>query len=311
MSLLALRPSPIHKLAIFFPETKTKPVLTWVPCHRKTSSEYETFGVKVEFETANLSFLLGNDDPFQGRLHIEYNAKRDKRLGSGLAVWSAKKEGYSIELMIREAFLKDGSTINRSIMQSVKTSGTVHHRWCGPIVAMRETCDQFYEDITLADFRHIVDYVVTYNTFEVKEISDPQSTIRTNGAIRGVKICCYGEIKLHGTEPYVQVEVPFVHPIRNREGDISPISKLLGRPLRLWKFPDIENWINPPGWNHNMGADSNPESAYLMIGADPRKQSWGWAPLYWNNEIGNVLAVYDDGSDLSVDELRLVCHFVR
>jgi hypothetical protein len=198
-------------------------------------------------------------------------------------------------------------------MESVKTSGTVHHKWCGPIVAMRETWNEFNEDITLADFRHIIDYFVTYNTSEVREIANPQSYIRIPRAIRGVKICCYGEIKLHGTEPYVPVEVPKVHPIRwtHREGDISPISKLLGRPLRLWKFPDIETWIDPPGWSYNLGAVSNPDAAFLMMGADPRSEDWGWAPLYWNNDIGNVLVVYDDDIDLSVNELRLMCHFVR
>lgn len=313
MSILSPRPSPTHKLAISFPETEVKPLLTWILCYRKASSEYEEYGIVVEYETANVRPLLGKDDPFPGRLHIEYNPKRDKSLGSGIAVWSYRKEGYSIELTFREAFLKDGSTINRSIMESVKTSGTVPHKWCGPIVAMRKTCNEFYDDITLADFRHIIDYFVTYNTSEVREITNPQSYIRRPRVIRGVKICCYGEIKMHGTEPYVPVEVPKVHPICGKfgEGDISPISKLLGRPLRLWKFPDIETWIDPPGWNYNLGADSNQDAAFLMMGADPQSENWGWAPLYWNNEIGNVLVVCDDDSDLSVDELRLMCHFVR
>ncbi|KAI9740069.1 MAG: hypothetical protein M1818_004820 [Claussenomyces sp. TS43310] len=312
MSTLPPRPSPTHKLAISFPETEVKPLLIWVPCHRKASSEYEEYGVTAEYETANLVPLLGKDDPFPGSIHIEYNTKRDKCLGSGMAVWSPKKEGYSIKLMFREAFSKDGSRINRSIMESVKTSGTVHHKWCGPIVAMRHTYEEFYEDITLADFRHLIDYLVTYATSEVREIN-PETYVRTPRAIRGVKICCYGEIKLHGSEPYVPVEVPKVHPIYQRyiREDVSPISKLLGRSIRLWKFPDIEAWIDPPGWNENLCADSNPNAAFLMIGADPKSTGWGWAPLYWNNEIGNVLVVRDDGGDLSVDELRLMCHFVR
>jgi hypothetical protein len=54
----------------------------------------------VEYETVNVSPLLGKDDPLPSRLHIEYNPKRNKSLGSGMAAWSPTKEGYSIELII-------------------------------------------------------------------------------------------------------------------------------------------------------------------------------------------------------------------
>jgi len=251
----------------------------WIECYRKASSEYEEYGIVVEFETANTRPLLGKDDPFPGRMHIEYNPKRDKALGPGIATWSFKKEGYCIELVIREAFLVDGSKLNRSIMESVKTSGTVHHRWSGPIVAMRQLPIEFYEDITLADFRHIIDYFVTYNSSEVRETINPQALRTTPRAIRGVKICCFGEIKLHGTEPYVPIEVPYVHPICGvYESAVSPISKILGRPLRLWKFRDIETWLDPPSWDANLCADSNPDAAFLMMGADPKKDDWDGHP---------------------------------
>lgn len=93
---------------------------------------------------------------------------------------------------------------NRSVMRLVQTSGTVHHNWCGPIVAMREKWDESYEDITLADFRHIIDYIVNYGASEVREMPNPISDTPKPRAIRGVKICCYGEIISHGAEPSVQ-----------------------------------------------------------------------------------------------------------
>lgn len=37
--------------------------------------------------------------------------------------------GYSIVLTFRDAFLKDGSALNRSILESVKKTGTIHHKW--------------------------------------------------------------------------------------------------------------------------------------------------------------------------------------
>jgi hypothetical protein len=154
--------------------------------------------------------------------------------------------------------------------------------------------------------------MLTYRTTEVRE-SDSKLNARPSTIIRGVKICCYGEIKLHGSDPYVLVDVPRAHPTRPEysEGSVSSISQLLGISLRLWKFPDIETWIDPPGWDESMTADSNQDAAFLMLETDPKKDSWGWAPLYWNIDLGNVLAVRLDDKDLAVDDVRLMCYFVR
>src|SRR6187402_1710792 len=88
MPSLSPRPSPSHKLAIFFPETEVNPILTWIECHRNVSSEYEQYGSEVKAETANTSHLLGKDNPVLGRMRIEYNPKRDKSFASGLTAWS-------------------------------------------------------------------------------------------------------------------------------------------------------------------------------------------------------------------------------
>jgi len=109
------------------------------------------------------------------------------------------------------------------------------------MIAVRETPSEFYEDITLADFRHIIDYMMSYGMTETRE-SASHAEDHTHATIRGVKICCYGEEKLHGSEPYVSVNVSRAHSTRlyYSQGTISPISKLLGMPLKLWKYPDID-----------------------------------------------------------------------
>lgn len=60
-----------------------------------------------------------------------------------------------------------------------------------------------------------------------------------------------------------------------------------------------------------MTADSNPNVALLMMETDSSKDEWGWAPMYWNSEIGNVWAVRKDARDLSVDDVAMMCHFAR
>lgn len=35
-------------------------------------------------------------------------------------------------------------------------------------------------------------------------------------------------------------------------------------PLNLWKYPDIEPWIDSLGWSDGMTADGNQDAAFLM-----------------------------------------------
>ncbi|KAI4860214.1 hypothetical protein F4820DRAFT_437501 [Hypoxylon rubiginosum] len=305
------RPSPSHKRAILFPVERTKPKLIWMLCTLRYSSEDDGFEPQP-FETINARAYLGPDEPWVETQHIEYNPKRNRRLGSGMVYFARRKAGYSIALKFREAGLVDGSAINGSLLESLGALGRFEHPWAGPIIAIRELPSEIYEDITLGDLRHVLDHVVSYNTTEVRE-SDNRSQTHSSTIARGVKICCYGEIKLHGSDPLVLVDVPRAHPTRlaYSEGDVSPISRLLGMPIRLWKFPDLDRWLHPPGWEENLCADSNQNAAFLMMGADPDKPDWGWAPLYWNIDLGNVLAVREDGRDLDLDDMRAMCYFAR
>ncbi|KAI9642996.1 hypothetical protein NHQ30_008730 [Ciborinia camelliae] len=197
------RPSMQHKRAILFPEKSANPQMIWILCETK-------YDEGSPYEIINLNNHLGADRPFTRTTRIEHNPVRDRNLGSGMAVFYPRKEGYSIALYYREDVLHDGSVLNRSILESVGKSGTVGYSWSGPIVAVRETATEFHEDITLGDFRHMIDWLINYRTTNLPDSVDrPENTIST--AVRGVKICCYGEIKLHGSEPYVAVDVPRGH----------------------------------------------------------------------------------------------------
>jgi len=289
--------------------------MIWVLCERIRDPDDG-----VTYDSATLHPLLGSDNPFIATSHIEHNPIRGRQLGSGIALWARKKAGYAIALRYRETFLVDGSLPNRSIMASAGIVGAVPHKWCGSVVAMRTTWSEHYEDMTLADFRHTLDFLLSYGTTETKQSnfssSSPsygQSQSRPPTAIRGVMISCYGERKLHGSDRFIAVDVPTHHPTRTvgKSGSISPISRHLGMPLRLYKYPDIERWIDIPGWNRNLCPESNQDAAFLMMETDTKSSSWGFAPLYWNTQLGNVLVVRDDGKDLDVDHLGAICRFVR
>jgi hypothetical protein len=276
----------------------------WLPCQREVDDD-----TGESYEIVNPDPYLGVDRPFRDTMYIEHNPVRDRNLGSGMAYF---KEGYSIAVIFRDNFLKDGSAMNKSLLKSVSTSGIPPYSWRGPIVALRVSPPEFYQDITLVDFRHIIDYMISYGTTETRESANHPED-RISSTIRGVKICCYGEEKLHSSKPYISVDVSRAHPTRLTYGEcaISPISKLLGMPLKVWKYPDTDNWINPPGWAENMNADSNPNAAFLMMETDPKNPRWGGVPPYWNTDLGNVLAVRDDDKDLTVEDIKMVCYFAR
>ena len=56
-----------------------------------------------------------------------------------------------------------------------------------------------------------------------------------------------------------------------------------------------------------MCADSNQDVASLMRRTDPSIPDWGFGPMKWDLELGNVLAVRADGKDLDVEDVKLMC----
>lgn len=64
-------------------------------------------------------------------------------------------------------------------------------------------------------------------------------------------------------------------------------------------------------WEKNMNADSNQDASFLMMDTDSEKPDCGWAPLYWNMYLGNVLAIRADARDLAIDDVRMMCYFAR
>ncbi|GKZ85495.1 hypothetical protein AnigIFM56816_011461 [Aspergillus niger] len=181
------------------------------------------------------------------------------------------------------------------------------------MVAMRQIHPEDYADIKLADFRHLMDYLVRYANTDVRE-SVPDLQYRAHKVVRGVKVCCDGEIKLHGSEPFVTVDINRSTRIslsaRQRDS-ISPISALLGIPLIFWKDPNPEFHHDPPGWDGIWSASSNQNVAFMIMETNPLDSSWGWAPLYWNHDIGNVWVARQDEQDLDVREVAMMCRFAR
>ncbi|RDW84160.1 uncharacterized protein DSM5745_04486 [Aspergillus mulundensis] len=126
-------------------------------------------------------------------------------------------------------------------------------------------------------------------------------------AAQGAKICCIGEQQLCKSPAFVSVHTDSVPWIKNAHSSLSSISTKLGIPLRLWKYPNQEGKTVSRG---GICGSSNQNAAYLMMEVDISKPGWGWAPPYWNTEIGSVFVAREDGKDLAVHDLQMICQFV-
>ncbi|KAI3005982.1 hypothetical protein CBS147346_4009 [Aspergillus niger] len=76
-------------------------------------------------------------------------------------------------------------------------------------------------------------------------------------------------------------------------------------------YPNPVFHHDPPGWYGIWSASSNQNVAFMMMETNPLDSSWGWAPLYWNHDIGNVWVARQDEQDLDVREVAMMCRFAR
>ncbi|KUL85040.1 hypothetical protein ZTR_07772 [Talaromyces verruculosus] len=231
------RPSPSHKRAIFFPPDEDKPRMTWMKCDDRDD-------VGFTYTLPDFSWVSGNSllsSP--GTRNIEENKIRRRRLGRGFAAWADANDGYWVALVYRDNYLNDGSIPNRSIAAPVKSS---------------------------AGFRHLIDHLLVYGketthwpgtqssppppppfAFAPPPAPAPAAAPTPKSAekpspplpsqdrtIRGGKIFCNGEGKLHGRNQFARFDFTPGKRTSLGKGHVSPISKRLGIPLILWQDPD-------------------------------------------------------------------------
>ena len=289
---LAQRPGPSYKLGILFPVDEKIPKLRWNNCEPRYDEEEG-----MAFESAKVSQLLGDDNPFPEDIPISQSKLRSFNLGRTILVSG------------RETFLIDGSETNQSVVQL--TRGAMCHDWRGSFVALRQqgrsTDPTFYEDMTLADFRHVVDYFLSYGDEVVQGLQN--LSIHTASKIHGVKVTCIGDQNVFGVEPYVPVEVPRDHQVftMNKPTDIS---RLLEFPVLIRKYPPDRAWKDDR--EMQPYPYQNQAATFLHLNADPKSKHWGWAPIpEWQNDVGSVIVVRQDGKDLTTHQADALCHFCR
>jgi hypothetical protein len=115
--------------------------------------------------------------------------------------------------------------------------------------------------------------------------------------VKCVRVVCNADFTDAGQ--YIEEEVPATHPVF-RDGKLSPISKVLGLPVRVHRLDPRPSTAIPrdPGFD-------NQRITFLMI--DPR---FGIAPPAWQQGIGTVIVARDDGQPLTPRALEVLGMYI-
>ncbi|KAL3485365.1 hypothetical protein BJX62DRAFT_243013 [Aspergillus germanicus] len=163
------------------------------------------------------------------------------------------------------------------------------------MIIVCERSDGAHVDITLEDYRHLIDHLVTkWEPTALPEVGEIAAEAKASeaAASRGFPL----EMVLKGFMQFKSLD--FLPEDRRNlgPGSLSPLSQLVGMPISLWKLP-------MSGFR-----DTNVEAAYLNIDLDPARPSFWWAPPYWQTNVGQVVAVREDGKDLTKRDISMLCH---
>lgn len=278
-SVSADRPGLNFKRAILFPEEGPNPVVFWME-----------FQDEFDCKTPQLQGIMGGER--WARVQNERNFLR------------GHDSGVALQFYTYDSYADSASMINRSILLVKK--GTPCHTWMGPVVVLREQLGdtELHEDITLTDFRNVIDFLNTYGL-------DPLMLLTRNPPlkhkVKGVKVNCVGDIKRF-SKKYIAVEVPKDHPVFFQRS--SPISALVGMTVKARKYPFNKMWEEMPFTGFAPWSDAT--AAFLHMEVDPNSGgTWGFAPMYWQNSNGNMLVVREDEKDITPAEVEVLCDFCQ
>ncbi|KAK3699732.1 hypothetical protein LTR37_016337 [Vermiconidia calcicola] len=204
-----------------------------------------------------------------------------------------------------DEYLRKYRTPNKSVDKA--TSTRQGHLWKGPLLAyggimypFPNTCEvETVVDLDTRSFSDVVAFLVNYNN------QDPAHKLRiSERKVLAVKANCAGEQRRSGVPPFVQVEVPAFHPIIESDTGLSSISAKVGMPLLTARYDDGRKFEGG-----EAGDTNNQGITFMHLECDPNVESdvtkgklgFRWAPVSWQNAVGNVLIVSRDRQPLKVD----------
>ncbi|KAF8451736.1 hypothetical protein BDZ91DRAFT_750227 [Kalaharituber pfeilii] len=120
----------------------------------------------------------------------------------------------------------------------------------------------------------------------------------------GVVIHCLGDQASFRMPKFVETRVGDllgIEPLNLRSGHVAPITALIEVPIRVYQLPVSDAKMSDTSWD-----PSNQPATFLHL--NPKD---GWAPLYWQNEVGNVILVRKDGKRLLQEHAEAICDYCQ
>ena len=285
LRFMKTRPSAIHRAGIWFPRDTEAPQLVWAPI--KTYDGGGSDGGD-EYYPAFESFLGSTDRPLLYTIPITRNERRGVNLPHYISVYYRDWDEFPNRSSHHAVGICHGMT-------------SVLGQWNGDLVAIsgREYAAPFDTlDVTLADFRHVLDYFSTHGDQTVRET--PTAT-----SVQAVRISCELERKLRGHEVFSEVSV------QNRfwgSSTRSPLAEMLGVPLRIYTSDreNIEYGAADLLDDVLGGGLHNVYATVLDTSLDSSRESWGKSSKVFE---GEVIILGDNGEELSLDVVAHLCRY--
>ncbi|KAF2091734.1 hypothetical protein K490DRAFT_1777, partial [Saccharata proteae CBS 121410] len=129
--------------------------------------------------------------------------------------------------------------------------------------------------------------------------------------VTGVRINCLGDRHTENKPAFEEVQVPVTHAVFTCPA--APITERIGIPIRAIKGPTNPAWreefFDGIGLDHRSTGTTNSRATYLHLDCNSASNDFGWAPSYWQNKVGNVIAVRADKQPLLVGHLDAITRY--
>ncbi|KAK9414358.1 putative 1, 4-alpha-D-glucan glucohydrolase [Seiridium unicorne] len=294
------RPGDDVQLAIKFEPEEGDPKLIWV--------SLSTIPVKPGMLILSLK-KWGED--FRDHLGLEHGT-----VGVGLKfITYNPRTGLSLSrtlgLWCRDKYISDGSKERSSLITATKAQGQPEKPSRGPFLACAlESQTGQPVDIHLEDFRQLISY---YNHWESGKCSLPRKI-----SMFALERLSGKTIPIDDTTDPSDYDTPFLNSIplpglyiHSRDRMVKDKSmalrpSILEEPIYFPRMRFCLAYLETPSGSMNYYATA------LMINLDSNDSKWGKVPDTWKENIGDVIAVRDDGIpilDYQLVEITALCAF--
>jgi hypothetical protein len=304
-------PKDDSKIGLYFPVKGGNPVFF------RLELDYLLLDFPKGHPVAHRTLLHPKDHPVAHRTLLQCNEYRAYDLDHTLALHPAA----TCTASIHTASIQKIGIANLCVSKFTKDTPFADF-WRGDIFVLsmatpRQALDEpQYRDITLQDFRFIIDYFRYGDDCpRPLQVQSPHNKLAISNRVLGVRIKCEVEqLRSGNPNKYVSVRIPRDHYIFNDKP--TEISRTIGLPLLMnQSSPQFINKSKLEVAELEIESEGslffNHEAQSLRRITDLDDNTWGLVPKYFGRpeRIGSVLVARADGRDINPKQVAMIVTF--